>query len=187
MQDKKLIISNQTLTEYFYTSLSEVNKQSSCPLPQEFILYSSEVLDRYALSEMFFEHERGKLNEKVLGLNFLEAQQKSISERKQMYLDVGDTILIQLGVFKDRIKKKQNSEGYYISLGKSAYSQAASLDCTFYDIPNFFNLLSTSLENLIVILSAMSESLNYDSLEQYLLDTDKTEYFSFKAPKKKVS
>lgn len=158
----KIIVSGQSLSDYFYRHLSDVNKKSNCPLPQEFILYSSEVMQEFAFA--------GRAEENVLGVEFLKAEQKSIGEKKVIYKEIGDSILFQLGMFPDGITKKSPSKSYYINLGKSAYSKAAALDCSFYDIPNFYNLLATSLENLIMVLTHVSGKFNYDSLEQYLLN-----------------
>ncbi len=171
MSENKIILPEKSLTQYFYKHLSEVNKESLCPLPEEFILYSSEVLDKYSVSDVFYNMEAGKVNEKVLGINFLEAHHKSKSEKKLIYKDIGDTILIQLGLFPGSVKDKQSMHSYYLNLGRSSYSKMEKLDCSFYDIPNFYNLLATSFEYIIKLLSAMSESHNYDNFQQYLLNS----------------
>lgn len=165
----KIILSNKNLSEYFYGCLSDVNRQSNCPLPQEFILYSSEVMHKYAIAENLFIKES---QERVLGMELLKAEEKTISEKKEIYREIGDLVLFQMGVFPQRINSKSPSKNYYINIGKSAYSKAATLDCSFYDIPNFYNLLATSLENLIRILTHAAESFSHDNLEQYLLEND---------------
>jgi hypothetical protein len=167
--DKNKILTNESLTQFFYKNLNQVNKNSLCPIPQEFILYSSNVLSDYASSDKFFNTNDGRVNEKVLGISFLEAEAKSRSEKKIIYKDVGDTILVQLGLFPDRIKKKNASQGYYINLGKSAYANMETLDCRFYDIPNFYNLFSSSFEYMIELLATMAQANKFNSFEEYLL------------------
>ena len=180
---KAKILTHSSLTEFFYTNLDKVNKSSLCPLPQEFILYSSEVLNKYSMSETFFEAQNGKINEKILGMNFLQAGRESITKRKMIYQDVGDTVLVQLGFFPERINKKSPSKQYYIHLGKSAYMKMETLDCSFYDIPNFYNLFSSSLESIISVLRDASQACSFDTFEEYLLHKPEEEGLD----KKKVS
>ena len=140
-------------------------------MPQEFILYSSQVLNHYAISDKFFTSDGdGKVNEKILGIELLTAEQKSQKERRAIYKDIGDTILVQLGIFPKRVSKKSISEKYYIHLGKSAYAQMESLECSFYDIPHFFHLFSTSFEYIIELLLAMKEITRFETFEQYLIE-----------------
>lgn len=166
----KIIVSDQSLNQYFFTHLSDVNKRFHCPLPEEFILYSSELMQKYALSENFYSREQDCGTPNILGMQLLKAKEKSITEQKELYLDIGDQVLFQLGVFPDGITKKTPSRKYYLNIGKSAYSKAASLECSFYDIPNFYNLLATSLENLIKLIAHVSLRFSHASVEQYLLD-----------------
>ncbi len=164
-------ISNETLTEFFYKKLDKVNKKSLCPLPQEFMLYSSEVLNQYALTQNFFNtKENGEVSQKVLGVNLLEAFHRPEAERKRIFKDVGDSVLVQLGFFKTDQAKRAPSRSYYLQLGRSAYNQMESLDCRFYDIPNFYKQMATSLDSILKVIKATSESLNFKSLEEYLLD-----------------
>lgn len=163
MSEKNILI-DESLTSFFYKNLDKVNRNSVCPLPQEFILYSSQVLNKFAFTE--------NLNDKILGFEFLEAQAKPANERKIIYKDVGDTILVQLGIFPKLVSKKSVNKNYYIHIGKSAYYQMEALDCSFYDIPNFFHLLSTSLEYIIDLLLAMREATKFETFEQYLIQSN---------------
>ena len=186
--DKNKILSHDSLIQFFYKDLDQVNKNSICPLPHEFILYSCEVLNDYALSDRFFNTAEGRVNEKVLGINFLEANHKSYREKKEIYKDVGDTILVQLGLFSKHLKRKNNTAKYYLDLGRSAYAHMENLDCNFYDIPNFYNLFSSSFEHMINLLAVMQESHNFDSFEQYLISSAEDYGNLFLTPaKKKVS
>lgn len=168
MNDKELI-TEESLSSYFYKSLDFVNRRAICPLPQEFVWYSSEVLNSYVHSEKFFEANNGKVNEKLLGVQLLEAQRKSISEKKTLFKDIGDTTLVQLGFFSDRVSSKNVTAQYYLNIGKTAYTQMESLNCTFYDIPNFFKLFASSLEHMIGLLVEMQKSSSFESFNEYLL------------------
>ena len=158
----KDIIIEESLTSFFYRNLDRINKNSLHPLPEEFLWYSSEVLSDFAFTQ-------GVVHEKVLGMEFLEAQQKSITEKKKIYKDIGDTTLVQLGLFPQRVNKKAVAESYCINIGKSAYAYLENLDCNFYDIPNFFKLLSTSFESMIGLLSDVREVTKFENFNHYLL------------------
>lgn len=168
--DKNFFL-EESLVQFFYKNLNSVNRKSICPLPHEFILYTCEVLNKYVHSETFFTNKDGKMSEKVLGINFLEAAQKSQREKKQIYKSVGDTVLVQLGIFPRRFNAKHVPRKYYLHLGKSAYANMESLDCSFYDIPNFYNLFSTSFEYIVKLLTVMTQLHHYDSFEQYILNS----------------
>ena len=88
MGDKKLV-SNVSLNDFFYSTLSKKNKFVTCPLPEEFIFYSSLTLEKYAFSHHFFENDNGNVNEKILGLQFLYSQGKAKEEKISELKDVG--------------------------------------------------------------------------------------------------
>ncbi len=160
----------KSLTQFFYQNLDEINKKCLCPLPQEFILYSSEVLNQYSLSGHFFQKTESGVSEKVLGINYLEAHHKPDHEKKKILKDVGDSVLVQLGFFKSEQKRRAPSRSYYLNLGRSAYIHMENLDCTFYDIPNFYQKFATSLDAILNVIKTASESLNYNSFEDYLIN-----------------
>ena len=162
----------KSLTQFFYQSLDEINKKCLCPLPQEFILYSSEVLNQYSLTGHFFNETDSGINEKILGINFLEAQHKSDHEKKKMLKDVGDSVLVQLGFFKSEQKRRSPSRSYYLNLGKSAYIHMENLECRFYDIPNFYHKFATSLDAILNVIKTASEAISYQSFEEYLIHQD---------------
>ena len=170
MKENKQIIQSASLTQFFFKTLTEVNHRSVCPVPEELILYSSQVLDQYALSENFYQINGGKVNEKVLGMSYLEAHTMSPIDRKRTYKDIGDSVLVQLGLFSDRVKSKAVNESYYIDLGRSSYEKMGRLNCSFYDIPNFYLQLSTSFEYLIKLLMIMNEKNKFNSFEDYLIE-----------------
>jgi hypothetical protein len=62
---KSEIITVPSLKTFFFESLSKANKNSVCPLPEETLFYSSDVLERYSLSDEFFQVEGKKVREKV--------------------------------------------------------------------------------------------------------------------------
>ncbi|MBD66754.1 MAG: hypothetical protein CME62_16220 [Halobacteriovoraceae bacterium] len=172
MSKDKIITATHSLNEFFFHSLSKKNKEVPCPLPEEFLFYSSLVLERYAMSENFFALKEGKINEKIFGLKFLQSQKKENSEKVNDLKDVGDTLLVQLGLFSDSVKNKLTNKNYYVAIAQNAYHQLDGLEFQFYDIPNFYRLFASSFERTLVLLEAMSADFLEGSDHQFLLDLE---------------
>src|SRR3954470_8634658 len=102
---KKIILASN-LKGFFFDGLSELNKKSLCPVPESFIFYSSDVLDKFALSQDFFETTDGKVREKILGLKLLEAAQYPREEQRRIYKEVADMSLMLCGYFAESTHKK---------------------------------------------------------------------------------
>lgn len=172
MGKQNLQLDHLNLTEFFYKNLNELNRLSSCPLPEEIIFYSSKILDKYSLSSEFFGKEQGRVINKQIGFSYLESRLKPKEERIEILKDVGDSVLIQLGFFSDSIQKKKISKQYYINIGKNAYSELSNLDYRFYDIPNFFKQLSSCYDYLISLLARLNERTKFETVESYLISGD---------------
>lgn len=183
-----IILTHNSLSQFFYKNLSSVNQKSLCPLPAEFMLYASEVLDKYSLSDEFFEFEDGRAQEKLFGTKILEAQHLPSSERVSVYKDVGDTVLVLLGMFKKRVQKKAIDEAYYVKMAQTAYHNLGVLDCKFYDIPNFYKFFATSFERTTHIVETMFKSGKYKNIESFLLhEGAESDFALIKNLDKKVS
>jgi len=139
---KKIILSGN-LQGFFFDGLSELNKKSLCPIPESIIYYSSDVLDKFALSEDFFETSDGKVREKILGMKLLEASSYTSQEQKKIYKEIGDTSLILCGYFSESINKKIVDVQYYSKIGRMAYSHLNNVTPRFLDIPHFYGMVAT--------------------------------------------
>ena len=166
------ILTSTCLSDFFYKDLSTRNKTTPCPIPEEFIFYSSLTLEKYAFAENYFDTSSSGVNEKILGLRYLESQRKVGEEKIVELKDIGDTVLVLLGFFSESINKKIISRDYYVSIARNAYSDLNNLDMQFYDIPNFYNLFGSSLQNTITLLEGMSQDFQNPNSEQYLLDLE---------------
>ena len=158
MQDsgaKKIILSTN-LKGFFFDGLSELNKKSLCPIPESVIYYSSDVLDKFALSEDFFETSEGKVREKILGMKLLEAAQLNREEQKKVYKEVGDMSLLVCGYFAESVNKKIVDTQYYSQLGRMAYSHLNSVTPRFLDIPHFYGMVSTCFGNLTTLMTLLA-------------------------------
>lgn len=160
---KKIILSTN-LKGFFFDGLSELNKKSLCPVPESVIYYSSDVLDKFALSQDFFETSDGKVREKVLGIKLLEATQMNREEQKRIYKEVGDMSLIVCGYFAESVNKKIIDIHYYSQLGKMAYSHLNSVTPNFLDIPHFYGMVATCFESLTTLMTLMAaKEKNFDN------------------------
>lgn len=154
MQNKIILSTN--LKGFFFENLSEINKKSLCPVPESVIYYSSDVLDKFALSQDFFETSEGKVREKILGLKLLEATQVSRDEQKKIYKEVGDMSLMVCGYFSESVNKKIVDQQYYAQLGKMAYSHLNSVHPSFLDIPSFYGMVATCFESLTTLMTILA-------------------------------
>ncbi|MFY7992795.1 MAG: hypothetical protein ACOVP4_05855 [Bacteriovoracaceae bacterium] len=163
----KEIITVPSLQTYFFDVLSDLNKKATCPIPQEIIYYSSDVLNKFALSHEYYDSREGKVREKILGTKLLEATQVSREEQKRIYKDVGDTALFLCGYFAESTQKKLVDANYYSQLGRSAYQNLNGVVPKFFDIPFFYSMLSTSFGPLVSLISKVA-SLDRFGEERYL-------------------
>jgi hypothetical protein len=154
---RKIILSTN-LKGFFFEGLVELNKKSLCPVPESVIYYSSDVLDKFALSEDFFEISEGKVRQKILGTKLLEATQLTREEQKKVYKEVGDMSLLVCGYFSQSVNKKIVDTHYYSQLGKMAYGHLNSVTPSFLDIPSFYLMIATCFESLTSLMSIMATS-----------------------------
>jgi hypothetical protein len=153
--EKKIILSTN-LKGFFYDGLSELNKKSLCPVPESIIYYSSDVLDKFALSEMYFETSEGKIREKILGIKLLEATQQTRDVQKRVYKEVGDMSLLICGFFSESVNKKIIDKQYYGQLGRMAYSHLNTVTPKFLDIPDFYGMVATCFGSLTTLLMLLA-------------------------------
>ena len=163
------IITVPDLRSFFFQHLDEINNRSLCPVPQETIFYSSDVMDKFAHSETYFEVTEGRLRDKVLGLKLLEATQLPREEQRRVYQDVGDTALMVCGYFAESVTKKRILDTtYYMQLGMTAYANLNGVIPRHLDIPAFFNVLASSFVPLTGLISMLASRDRFDD-ERYLL------------------
>ena len=154
-QSKKIILKTN-LQGFFFEGLNTLNKKSLCPVPESVIYYSSDVLDKFALSQDFFEISDGKVREKILGMKLLEATQLGREEQRKVYKEVADMSLLVCGYFSESTNKKLVDAQYYSQIGKMAYSQLNNVAPTFLDIPSFYNMFATCFESITTLMSILA-------------------------------
>lgn len=170
MGKEKSIIETASLQNYFYQNLSDLNKRSLCPVPEEMIYYSSTVMENFSVTGKLFEIDEGKVKEKVLGLKILEASHKNSLEKKRILKDVGDTALLVCGYFSSSINKKILDSNYYVQLGRMAYGQLNNLAPELLNVPSFYHMMATSFENLTTLIALIAKSNEADPFKHLLIE-----------------
>ena len=166
------IILSESLKSYFFDQLQEVNKKAICPVPEETLFYSSEVLETCAFSEKFFNIEDGKVKEKVLGLELLKASHYSPEKRRRAYKEIADTALVMTGYFSKSISERIVSAQYYSEIGQTAYLKLDDVQSRCFDVPSFFKVMSTCFENLAEMMSVVMTKNESAQETPYLLNED---------------
>lgn len=152
----KKIVLQANLQGYFFEGLNALNKKSLCPVPESVIFYSSDVLDKFALSQDFFDMTDGKVREKILGIKLLEATQCTREEQRKVYKEVADMSLLVCGYFSESTNKKLVDAQYYAQIGKMAYSHLNSMAPSFLDIPSFYNMFATCFESMTTLMTILA-------------------------------
>jgi hypothetical protein len=164
----KKIILQTNLQGFFFEGLNGLNKKSLCPVPESVIYYSSDVLDKFALSQDFFDMSDGKVREKILGVKLLEATQLNKEDQKKVYKEVADMSLLVCGYFSESTQKKLVDTQYYAQIGKMAYSQLNSMGPSFLDIPSFYHMFATCFESITTLMSLLALQ-NRSGVEENLI------------------
>jgi len=144
------------LEGFFYESLSELNKKSTYPLSEPFIIYTSEVMGRFGFSEAFFEVNDGKVKEKILGKKLLESSQLPIGQRKKTLREIGDLSMFICGYFAESLNNKLIDVSFYQSLGKSAYNQLDGYIPDYLEVPSFYENLSQIFDVITYLMNHIS-------------------------------
>ena len=160
---KQQIFIEDSLQCYFFESLAQFNASLSVPLPQEIVFYSSQVLNAMAISTNFFHtSESGEMQEKMLGVKFLEARRLPRGEQKSELKDIGDTSLCLCGLFAKNLERKIVDQSYYMQLGRTAYLNLDALEPDFLGLSNFYLGLSGRFETVVGILALFTRDFFQD-------------------------
>ncbi len=169
------IVTVESLKSFFFKELEKLNQTSLCPVPNEALFYSSGVLEKFCVSDAYFDVNEGKVREKILGQELLKAPSYAVDNQKRIYRDIGDTALFLCGFFNQSLNSKLVDQSYYIKIGQTAYRRLNSVVPSCFDVPSFYNLLAESFETLIFLLSKLAGLNNQDYLKHLLLGSDTSE------------
>ena len=153
------LILESSLQTFFFDQLTEVNKKSAYPIPQEAIYYSSLVMDQFGESGNYFEvNEEGKTCEKTLGIKLLQSTHMSKQKKKRALKDVGDTALFLCGYFSDSLNKKIVDPEYYQNLGQIAYGRLNNIVPSAYDTPALFKTIAETFDRMASLMNIVSKN-----------------------------
>lgn len=157
-----------SLQAYFFDELRRINQKRQAPLPDLSIYYSSLVMDRFSLSNQYFENEDGRVREKTLGIKLLKSENLPEKEKRRELRDIGDTALFLCGYFSESINEKIIDINYYCEIGRSAYHRLNLYQDSFYDFKGFFQLFSSQFHELTNMMSLLQNDCHLNE-EQFLL------------------
>lgn len=173
MSEKMNFSLESSLQVYFFEILNDLNTKSNTPLPKEMIYHMSLVMDKFGMTNQYFDEINGKYREKILGIKLLETEQLSKEKQKATFKDIGDTALQLCGYFPDSMNKKIIDSKYYHEIGILAYLRLNSLVPKAYCIPNFYSLFAKNFSKATAMMSIVSENDNSDPSSFFLVFTDK--------------
>ena len=157
------------LNVYFFEKLDEINAQTSRPLNQEFIFYSSELLSKYAqTSKLFDESKNGKYQYKFLGIKLIEADNSDIETKKRNYQDIAETSLFLCGYFSNSLNQKIFNPYHYRQIGMSAYERLDKLVPQFLGIPSFYRQMSKNFFEVSDLITVFASKDQSDPLKHFL-------------------
>jgi hypothetical protein len=162
------IITAPDLNVFFYQELIAINKIAKCPLPTEFLFYSSKILETYSLSEKLYRITDQGVREKILGEMYLKANNKPHKEKIRILKEVGDISLLLSGYFAKSLEKKIVDRKYYKDIGKMAYSRVDDLNFNCMNVPNFFKALETCFDILSSHLNCLA-AIDKSDAQKHLL------------------
>ena len=90
-----------------------------CQIAQEVNL--SETVEHYLVAMLMRHIDHTELLESILAIEFLNSQQQPTQQRKVKLQVVGDKCLLLSGLFPGFVAKRNVTEDYLISLGRTAY------------------------------------------------------------------
>ena len=156
---KREVVLGESLQGYFFEELKKISDQSSRPLPQKMILYSSLVMSSMGESKKYFDTREGKVREKILGIKLMESNQMPVEQRKRVLRDIGDTSLLLCGYFFKSVANKIVDIGYYQELGKTAYRWLDAIVPEMYDTVSFFKMIAEFFDDITAIISIIANNL----------------------------
>ncbi len=160
------LVLESSLQCFFFDKLSELNKKSNNPLPNETIYYSSIVMDKFGESEKYFEIIEGRVRNKILGQKLLETSNKNKSTQKRDLKDIGDTALLLCGYFSESLNGKLIDGRYYQELGIVAYKNLNSIVPQEFKIPSFYKKLSRSFEMITNMMGIVAKQMQTNQMNQ---------------------
>ena len=125
-QDSTDIITNLSIRDFFYDTVSTAVANQKQTLATETIFYITNLLTRFSRAEEFFEITEEGPDLRPLALIYADAaQSETRREKLQHYKYLGDVALFVSGLYAASLNRSLVGVDYYIGMGESAYAVLA--------------------------------------------------------------
>lgn len=163
MSTQTTLILDSNLQMFFFEHLRHFNQKFSRPLTEETLFYSSHVMNQFGHSSKFFDQKDDRIQEKILGLKFLEISHLPREKQKYELKDIAETSLFLCGFFSQSLNRKIIDIHYYEEIGKKAYEQLHHFYPNHYDVPAFYKLMSMKFSDVTMLMKLVASDLGNNS------------------------
>lgn len=163
MNSKSTLILDSNLQMFFFEHLRHFNQKFTHPLSEETLFYSSHVMNQLGHSSKFFDQKDDRIQEKILGLKFLELAGLPKEKQKYELKDIAETSLIICGFFAQSLNRKIIDIHYYENIGKKAYEQLNYFYPNHYDMPSFYKMMSLKFNDVTMLMKLVASEFDSNS------------------------
>lgn len=117
----------------------------------------NEDLESYLAFTLGAQMRRTDLGSRIYGMDLLEALNIDGSRRPEALRSVGDDCLILAGLYPERAQRRLTTIEYFVRLGQSAYSEAAS--GSRHGLAGLYPDLARHFATLVRVLMALRRSV----------------------------
>ncbi len=165
------LITNLSVREYFYDSVSVAVANQKQNLSPETLFYITNLLTKFSHSERLYDASDDGYDIKPLALIYADAlNAESNSERMCCLKYLGDVALFISGLFASSLNRSLIDVDYYIGMGENAYGYLAG-DTNLVKKISFhliYNELSHKFVSVVEILNEVGEQMSSRSDEDLL-------------------
>ncbi|MCG3172871.1 MAG: hypothetical protein GMKNLPBB_01042 [Myxococcota bacterium] len=160
MSEQSSIIVNASLPEFFRSRLQAVLEEHSLDVREMTEYYLVQMLVDFLHPDRVFEMvDGGKQTPRTLAAMFADAANAAGDRKIAELRRLGDVALYTSGFFSERLRRGLVGEQYYVSMGRAAYAQCASLIAprpSGFDWSETFHDLALRFETIVRVLRDLS-------------------------------
>ncbi len=126
----------------------------------------TEILESHLAHLLFRYTNKPELAKQILALEFLNGVDLPPHQRETALQEVGDKCLLVSGLFPKLAEKRHVKIGYFVNLGRSAYSSISHNEEDFYDnLSRYFVPMMDTLQSIRHYSSEFPDLLPLDAYE----------------------
>lgn len=154
---KARIIEGTELKEFFRDRVQRAIASQAIQASELSEFYLVNLLEEFRRAEKLFTEQGTERSEKTLALLLLEAMEGDTATRTRCLKELGDTALYVAGFFADNINRRRLvDQGYYVSMGGSAYGSLAAILSREKTFAELFGELSEKFSAFVDVIAAVS-------------------------------